>query len=150
MSEGRTIEQRKTDVVAALSAGRDGWMATASRTGRPHLIPVSCWWDGEAIMVTTVGTSRSAKNLAGNGEARLALGSPDDVVVIDATVVDRVPVLAAPPELAEGFVRGVGWDPREMGGAWEFFKLRPSRVQAYRGYDELDGRDVMGEGLWLA
>jgi hypothetical protein len=29
------------------------------------------------------------------------------------------------------------------------FRLRPVRVQAYRGYDELEGRDVMRDGDWL-
>jgi hypothetical protein len=31
-----------------------------------------------------------------------------------------------------------------------FFRLRPTRIQAYRGYGELEGRDVMRGGRWVA
>jgi hypothetical protein len=51
--------------------------------------------------------------------------------------------------VAEGFSRAVGWDPREVGEGWAFFRLRPLRIQAYRGYDELEGRDVMRGSRWL-
>jgi hypothetical protein len=43
----------------------------------------------------------------------------------------------------------VGWDPRQIGEDSPVFRLRPVRVQAYRGYDELEGRDVMRDGDWL-
>ena len=49
-----------------------------------------------------------------------------------------------------GFASAVGWDPREINGDWVFFRLTPARIQAYRGYDELEGRDVMLAGRWLA
>jgi len=53
-------------------------------------------------------------------------------------------------ELAAGFAAAVGWDPREVGEGWVFFRLEPARIQAYRGYDELEGRDVMRNSRWLA
>jgi hypothetical protein len=31
-----------------------------------------------------------------------------------------------------------------------FFRLRPIRIQAFRGYDEIGGRDVMVRSRWLA
>ncbi len=43
----------------------------------------------------------------------------------------------------------MGWDPREMDG-WMFYRLRPTRIQAFRGYDEIEGRDVMVRSRWLA
>jgi len=30
-----------------------------------------------------------------------------------------------------------------------FFRLRPNRIQAFRGYDEIEGRDVMLRSRWL-
>jgi len=137
-------------VLAALDRHGDAWLATAGAAGEPHLIPVSCWWDGSGIVVATAGRSRTARNLVAGGTARLALGAPDDVVMVDGRLAEHVPVGRAAPEVASGFARGVGWDPREIDAAWEFFVLRPWRVQAYRGYDELEGRDVMREGRWLA
>jgi hypothetical protein len=148
MSEGRTVEQRRADTRAALDAQRDLWLATADPGGKPHLIAVSAWWDGNRVIIATTAKSRSARNLDATGIARLALGSPEDVIVIDAAVSDRSNVRDA--EFAAGFTAAVGWDPRDINGDWVFFRLTPARIQAYRGYDELQGRDVMLLGHWLA
>jgi hypothetical protein len=145
----RTVEARKADVLGALEGQRDLWLATADTTGRPHLIAVSAWWDGTELVVATKADSRSAANLAVGSEVRLAAGSPADVIMIDARVVDVAPASDA-AELADGFNIAVGWDPRAVGEGWAFYRLRPTRIQAYRGYDELEGRDVMRNSRWLA
>jgi len=150
MSQRRILEQRKADTLAVMSLQRDLWLATADRSGRPHLIAVSAWWDGSLLVIATAAASRSAHNLASGGVARLAIGSPDDVIVIDAEVADSTKVGEAQAELATGFASAVGWDPREISQDWVYIRLRPSRIQAYRGYDELEGRDVMQGGRWLA
>jgi hypothetical protein len=150
MSEGRTVEQRKADTLTVLNRQRDLWLATADTGGKPHLIAVSAWWDGNHVIIATAAASRSARNLDANGIARFALGAPDDVIVIDAAVADRVKVRQADAKLAVGFESAVGWDPRDINDDWIFFRLLPSRIQAYRGYDELEGRDVMLVGRWLA
>jgi hypothetical protein len=150
MSEGRTVEQRKADTRAALDKQRDLWLATADTHGKPHLIAVSAWWDGNHVIIATAASSRTARNLDTNGVARLALGSPEDVIVIDAAAADSVKVHDADAKFAAGFVAAVGWDPRDINADWVFFRLTPARIQAYRGYDELEGRDVMLVGHWLA
>ena len=145
----RDTKTRKADVLAALERQQDLWIATAGVDGHPHLIAVSAWWDGSGLVIATVGTSRTARNLAGNPTARLALGAPDDVVVIDARSTGGRPASDS-SELAAGFAAAVGWDPRQVGEGWVFFRLEPARIQAYRGYDELEGRDVMRNSRWLA
>jgi len=150
VSEGRTVEQRKADTRTALDAQRDLWLATADTRGRPHLIAVSAWWDGNRFIFATAAASRTARNLDSNRIARLALGSTDDVIVIDATVAEGTKVRDADAPLAAGFTAAVGWDPRETIGDWVFFCLTPTRIQAYRGHDELEGKDVMLLGRWLA
>jgi hypothetical protein len=150
MAKLRTTEERRSDVIAALGRNADLWLATASPSGQPHLIAVSAWWDGSQVVVATTGSSRSARNLEATGEGRLALGSPDDVVVIDVRSAPGIAVEEADPSLATGFVSAVGWNPAEVGRAWKFFRLEPVRIQAYRGYDELAGRDVMVDSKWLA
>lgn len=150
MSEGRTVEQRKADTLGELNKQRDLWLATADPNGKPHLIAVSAWWDGNQVIIATAASSRTARNLDANGAARLALGSPEDVIVIDAAVAESVKVHGADAKLAAGFAAAVGWDPRDINGDWAFFRLTPARIQAYRGYDELEGRDVMLVGRWLA
>lgn len=149
MSDLRTVEARKADVLAALEGQRDLWLATADTSGKPHLIPVSAWWDGTNVVVATRADSRTAANLAVGSEVRLAAGSPADVIMIDANVVEAVPA-SKEPELADGFTIAVGWDPRAVGEGWAFYRLRPNRIQAYRGYDELEGRFVMRNSRWLA
>lgn len=150
MSELRSTEQRKTDVLAALEQNRDLWLATSSRSGRPHLIPVSTWWDGSELVMATTGGSRTARNLDATGVGRLGAGSPDDVIMIDVQVAGSVAVAEAPDRLKDGFVAGAGWDPAEEGDDWRFFRLQPVAVQAYRGYAELAGRQVMRDTKWLA
>jgi Pyridoxamine 5'-phosphate oxidase len=150
MTEPRTVEKRKADVLEALGRNGDLWVATADPVGRPHLIAASGWWDGEHIVFATKGTSRTARNLAENEVARLAAGRPDDAIMIDAELEDSVVVGEADPKLAEGFAEAVGWDPREVGEGWVFYRLRPTRIQAFRGYDEVAGSEVMRESRWLA
>ena len=148
MSRSRSVAERKADVVAALEAQGDLWLATAGAAGRPHLIAVSAWWDGTDLVVATTGGSRTATNLGAGSSVRLTAGTPADAIMIDARLMDRVDVAKA-PEVALGFAGALGWDPREVGPGWEFFRLRPTRIQAYRGYEELDGRNVMSDSRWL-
>jgi len=149
MSELRSVQARKADVLGVLEAQRDLWLATADSSGRPHLIAVSAWWDGTNLVVATTAGSRTASNLAASPQVRLAAGAPNDVIMIDARVVESVAANQA-VEVADGFAIAVGWDPREVGDGWAFYRLRPTRIQAYRGYDELEGRDVMRSSTWLA
>jgi hypothetical protein len=150
LSELRTVEQRKADVLKTLEGNIDMWVATADPMGGPHMIAASGWWNGDHVVMATIGTSRTARNLAQNQAARLAIGSPADVLMMDAELEDSVPVGEADQALGDGFARAVGWDPREVGAGWVFYRLRPTNIQAYKGYDELQGRFVMRESRWLA
>lgn len=144
----RDTKTRKADVLAALERQKDLWLATADPVGRPHLIAVSAWWDGGKLVIATTGASRTARSLAANPVARVAIGSPEDVIVLDVRVVDSSAVEDS-ADLAGKFGSAVGWDPRDVGEGWMFFQLEPTRIQAYRGYDELEGRDVMRGSRWL-
>jgi hypothetical protein len=144
----RDTTARKADVLASLEKQGRYWLVTADVGGRPHVIAVSAWWDGHELVVTTNGSSVTARNLAMNPVVKLAGGNPDDAIVIDAQVIDSSGVEDS-AELAGGFKAAMGWDPREMGG-WMFYRLRPTRIQAFRGYDEIENRDVMVRSRWLA
>ena len=143
----RDAATRKKDVLDALEKQGSYWLATAEVGGRPHLIAVSAWWDGSELVITTLGTSKSARNMAMNPAVTLARGDPSDAIVIQAQVIESTPVEDS-DQLAAGFKAAMGWDPREMGG-WMFFRLRPTRIQAFRGYDEIEGRDVMIRSRWV-
>src|ERR1700676_4403516 len=122
MTELRTVGVRKADVLVVLEGQRDLWLATADSAGRPHLIAVSAWGDGTDLGVAPPAASRTASNLAPSPQVRLAAGPPNDVVMIDARVVESVAASEA-AEVADGFAIAVGWDPREVGAGWAFYRL---------------------------
>src|SRR4029077_9040898 len=126
MADLRTVEARKADVLLALEGQRDLWLATADTSGKPHLIAASAWWDGSDLVVATRADSRTAANLVVGSEVRLAAGSPADVIMIDARVVDVLPASEA-AEVADGFTIAVGWDPRAGGGGGGFSRVAPRR-----------------------
>ena len=42
-----------------------------------------------------------------------------------------------------GFQTAVGWNPADVGPGWTFYRLLPVSIQAYRGYDEIPGRQLL-------
>jgi Pyridoxamine 5'-phosphate oxidase len=145
MTSTRSPEQRKADVLAALEKQGHYWLATAQVGGGPHVIAVSgLWHDGEMV-VTTLGTSKTARNLAMNPLAVLAGGDPSDAIVLQAQVIESRPVDES-PRMVEEWKAALGWEPP---GDWMFYRLRPTRIQAFRGYDEIGGRDVMIRSRWV-
>ena len=144
----RDPASRKADALAMLATpGIDVWVATASPTGAPHLVPVSLAWVDERVVVAVEGRSVTARNLTASGAARLALGTTRDVVMIDAALdanvgVDDDAVLGA------AYVAQADWDPRTSDG-YVFLVLRPVRVQAWREANEMTGRTLMRDGIWL-
>jgi hypothetical protein len=146
MAEPRTKGQRKADTLAKLSAPvADVWVAT----GDTYLIPLTMAWTGERIVLATSGTSRTVRNLAAHGTARVALGPTRDVVMIDATLERTVPAAGA-DALGEAYAAQNDWDPRTAGDGYVFLVLRPDHIQAWREENELPGRLLMREGTWLA
>ena len=144
---GRDTATRKKDVLRTLAEQGHYWLSTAEVGGRPHIIGVSGLWDGSQFVITTLGTSRTARNMSMNPQVVLAHGDPGDAIVIQAGVIDSAEV-ADSDQLADEWKAAMGWDPREMDG-WTFFRLRPTRIQAFRGYDEIGGRDVMIRSRWV-
>jgi hypothetical protein len=148
MSELRNTAQRRADVLAMLERHGDAWLATA-HGGDAHIIVTATAWNGESIVVATRESSLTARNLDENQSARLAFGSSDDAVLIDVELAASLPASDA-GEVGATFQHAAGWDPAEQGPDWRYFVLRPVRIQAYRGYSEITGRDVMKGGRWLA
>jgi hypothetical protein len=139
---------RKADALSLLAAEAiDVWVATASQSGRPHLVPVSLAWTGERVVVAVAGTSVTARNLAASRTARLAVGPTRDVVMVDA-VLERIVDVADDEALGAAYVAQADWDPRGSEG-YVFLVLRPQRVQAWREVNEMPGRTLMRDGAWL-
>jgi hypothetical protein len=150
MTTSRPTAQRAADARTVLERNGDGWLATAGPSGAAHLIAVSACWDGTAIVVATRGDSPTARNLDATRAARLALGAPDDAVLVDVVVTERREATGPGDEPATTFIANMGWDPGDEPGGWAYFRLEPRRIQAYRGYGERPGSDVLRDGVWLA
>ena len=145
----RDIATRKKDVLETLAKNGRFWLGTADVTGRPHVIAVSAWWESEALVMATLGTSRTARNIETNPRVTLATGAFNDAIVIHAQMIESSAVEDS-PELAKGFKAALGWEPSEVSPGWIFFRLRPTKIQAFRDYEEIEGRDVMVRSRWLA
>jgi flavin reductase (DIM6/NTAB) family NADH-FMN oxidoreductase RutF len=148
MPDARDRETRKADTLEMLATPAiDVWVATASATGGPHLVPVSLAWLDERVVIAVEGTSVTARNLTASAEARLAVGPTRDVTTMDV-VLERVVDVADDEALGAGYVRQADWDPRRDTG-YVFLVLRPTRVQAWREANEIAGRTLMRDGTWL-
>jgi len=84
-----------------------------------------------------------------NPNVTLAGGTFNDAIVIHAQVIESRAVKDA-PDLARGFKAAMGWEPSAVSDGWSFFTLRPTKIQAFRDFEEIAGRDVMVRSRWLA
>jgi hypothetical protein len=144
----RDPARRRDDTLARLASDVDVWVATA-RGDVPHLIPLSFLWDGTRLLLATPDSSVTARNLRATGRARLSLGTTRDVVVIEGTA-DSLPVAAVPAATADAFAARTGFDPRQSAARMVFIWITPRRIQAWREENELLGRELMRDGVWLA
>jgi hypothetical protein len=150
MAGVRDLDQRKQNAIEQLTtANADVWVASASPAGVVHLVPLSFFWDGVHVIVSIEASSVTAANLASTRRARLAVGPTRDVVMIDATVVETIPLPEAPSEISDGYAAQADWDPRLAGGDYIYVKLRPDRVQVWRESNEIAGRTLMRDGTWI-
>ncbi len=147
MAEPRDRATRTRDALALLSTPAiDAWVATASASGVPHLVPLSLLWTGEHAVVAVAETSLTARNLRACGAARLGVGPTRDVVMLDVRLEDVVPVDES-AALGESYAAQADWDPRGVPG-YVFLVLRPQRVQAWREVNEMTGRTLLRGGTW--
>ena len=148
MAGARDRETRKADTLAMLATPAiDVWVATASTAGAPYLVPVSLAWVEERVVIAVEGSSVTARNLTASGEARLAVGPTRDVVIIDA-VLEKAGEVAADDALGGAYGAQADGDPRRSTGNL-FLGRRPVRVQAWREANEIPGRTLMRDGMWL-
>ncbi|MCU7723513.1 pyridoxamine 5'-phosphate oxidase family protein [Actinoplanes sp. KI2] len=140
--------RRKSDVLARLAAPvADCWVATAGGD-EPYLVPLTAAWHDGRIILATSRRSPTARNITAHGRARVGLGPTRDVILIDATLDETIPV-ADSGTVGEAYARQNDWDPREAGEGFVFLALRPRRIQAWREENELPDRLLMQDGAWL-
>jgi hypothetical protein len=146
MSEptARTREQRKKDTLGRLEHDVDAWVATEG----PYLVPLSFLWDGTWIVVATPAASPTGRNLR-SGRVRVALGHTRDVIMIEGDAEIVAAAADVPVDVGDAFATRTDFDPRTLRTPYAYYRIRPSRIQAWRESNELDGRELMRDGNWL-
>ncbi|EFL16147.1 pyridoxamine 5'-phosphate oxidase family protein [Streptomyces sp. C] len=143
----RERDERLRDTRKRFEEDVDLWLASSGAPGGAHLVPLSFLWDGTAFLVSTPRASVTGRNLLADGRVRLSLGPTRDVVMVEGTA-EAVDLDGLPPGTGETFAAKTGFDPRDL-DAYQYFLVRPHRIQAWREADELRGRDLMRDGRWL-
>jgi predicted enzyme related to lactoylglutathione lyase len=147
-SEPRPRDRRRRDVEWRLAGDVDLWVASASATGTPHLVPLSFDWDGVAILMATPADTPTGRNLLATRTARLALGHARDVVMIDGEA-EAFDLASLPIGRVKRFVAHTGFDPRTSPGDYRWFQVSPRRIQAWRTLAEMPERELMRNGRWV-
>jgi hypothetical protein len=143
----RSAARRLCDTRAILEGEVDCWVASAGPDGTPHLVPLSFGWQDGVVTMATPAAYRTARNLAARPRVRLAFGDLRDVVIVDGlATVQAVGEVSA--EVVDEFSRQAGFDPRHHGG-YAFMVVTPQRVLAWRQENELEGRVLMRDGVWI-
>nr|BFE57560.1 hypothetical protein GCM10020063_020860 [Dactylosporangium thailandense] len=143
----RSRARRQADTRERLDGDVDLWVASASPEGEPYLVPLSFDWDGRAVLIATAAASPTGRNLIATRKARLGLGLTRDVSMIDGDV-EVLAIDALAEETGDRFAARSGFDPREYGSSYNWFRITPRRVQAWREENELRGREIMRDGRW--
>jgi len=146
----RSLAQRKQDTLNRFEHDIDAWVATADPAdGTPYLVPLSFLWDGGTLLIATPAASPTGRNLQATGKARVGIGPTRDVVLVEGTV-RALELTELPADVADAFAAKSGFDPRSLTTSYLYFRIQPQRIQAWREVNELDGRDLMRGGRWVA
>ena len=149
-ARARTTAERVFDVRARLGRDVDAWVASASaQGGAPCLVPLSFLWVDGALLFATLANGPTGRNLRDGGTVRVALDGTRDVVLVDGEA-ESLPLDAIPEPVARAFAARTEFDPRGEAEAYVWIRVRPRWVRAWRNVEELRGRVVMRDGVWLA
>jgi hypothetical protein len=140
----RPLSVRKQDTLQRLEKDIDAWVSTASLDGTPYLMPLSFLWTNETLLLSTTATNPTARNLRANPVVQLTVGEVRDVIHLTGTVE----IVDVTDTEGEAFAAKAGFDPRPL-NHYPFFRVTPTKIQAWREVNELKDRVLMDAGSWL-
>ncbi|MBV9141179.1 MAG: pyridoxamine 5'-phosphate oxidase family protein [Pseudonocardiales bacterium] len=141
----RSTAQRRAAALDMLQNRDRLWLSTGNSSG-PHLIPVGFLWDGKHITMATREHSVTTSNIRMNGAARVAIGEPDDLIIVDGTV-SIVSIDDIEPEVANA-IAGLRHSDTVLPER-VCLRLLPTRILVWNGFHEYSNRTVMRNGRWL-
>jgi nitroimidazol reductase NimA-like FMN-containing flavoprotein (pyridoxamine 5'-phosphate oxidase superfamily) len=139
----RSLDVRKQDTLRRLDTDVDAWVSTAALDGTPYLMPLSFLWTDGTLLLSTSRTNPTARNLRANPRLQLTLGEVRDVIHVTGTAELTEPSDAE----GEAFATKAGFDPRQLEN-YPFFRITPTKIQAWREVNELKDRVLMDNGIW--
>ena len=140
----RPLDVRKQDTLARLEQDVDAWVSTASPDGTPYLMPLSFLWSDGTLLLSTARTNPTARNLLANPVVQLTLGEVRDVIHVAGTVA----VVEVSEAEGDAFAAKAGFDPRPLAN-YPFFRVTPTKIQAWREVNELKDRVLLDNGTWV-
>lgn len=102
----------------------------------------------DILLLATPVASPTGRNLRATGRARLGIGPTRDVVLLEGTV-HALDAAEITDEVGDAFAAKAGFDPRQLTTPYLYFRVHPSLIQAWREADELTGRNLMRDRVWL-
>lgn len=78
------------------------------------------------------------------GVARVGVGPTRDVVLADGRVTEGVD-----DATADAHTEHTGFDARTEPGDYVYLRVTPTEIRAWREANELSGRLLMRDGVWL-
>jgi general stress protein 26 len=141
----RSTAQRRAAALEMLQSRDRLWLSTGSSSG-PHLIPVGFIWDGKYITMATREHSVTTSNIRTNNAARVAIGDPDDVIIVDGTV-SILSITEIEPETTNA-IAGLRHSDKVLPER-VCLRLTPTRILVWNGFHEYTNRTVMRNGRWL-
>src|SRR5712691_4327062 len=112
------------------------WLSTVRADGRPHLVPVWFFWNGETITIYSQPGNQKMSNLKGNEHVALALEAADegdDVVIIEgkAELLGKSTQTMNTPAYVEKYgtlMKDMNSNPEELAASYsEVIRVTPTR-----------------------
>ncbi len=126
------------DAHVAQRLGEDpiAWLGTVRPDGRPHLVPVWFFYDGESVLVYSEPDNQKVRNLRANPRVTLAIddtrGGGDVVMVEGEATLDDAPATEAPPAYLEKYRNGIvqiGHTPESLLATFsQAIRITPKRI----------------------
>jgi len=95
-------------------------------------------------LLATPRSSPTATNLSRAGVARVGVGPTRDVVLVDGRVTEGVD-----DATAAAHTEHAGFDARTEPADYVYLRVTPTEIRAWREANELSGRLLMRDGVWL-
>ncbi len=100
------------------------------------------------MLIATPSASPTSRNLRATGKVRLGIGLTRDVVLIEGDV-QALSATEPSDEVGDAFASKTGFDPRLLTTTYQYFRIHPQRLQAWREVNELEDRELMRGGRWV-